>query len=212
MSCSRPSVTGSERSGNPRGVTFYAFLTQASRLRTYNPSVARLSVLLVVGLALVPPQRAAARAWIDAAARPPAAIQKIQHVIVIMQENRSFDHYFGTYPGADGIAMSDGVPIACLPDPQNGGCQRPYVDHRDYVVGGPHGGLNHKNDVNGGRMDGFLAESENATSTCVFTANAGCPVDPVNVLGYHTASDIPNYWSYAQNFVLQDHMFEPNAS
>jgi len=31
-------------------------------------------------------------------------------------------------------------------------------------------------------------------------------------MGYHTQSDIPNYWTYAKDFVLQDHMFEPNAS
>ena len=31
-------------------------------------------------------------------------------------------------------------------------------------------------------------------------------------MGYHDAREIPNYWAYAQNFVLQDHMFEPNAS
>ncbi len=31
-------------------------------------------------------------------------------------------------------------------------------------------------------------------------------------MGYHTESDIPNYWTYAKDFVLQDHMFEPNAS
>jgi phospholipase C len=31
-------------------------------------------------------------------------------------------------------------------------------------------------------------------------------------MAYHSGSDIPNYWSYARNFVLQDHMFEPNAS
>jgi phospholipase C len=30
-------------------------------------------------------------------------------------------------------------------------------------------------------------------------------------MGYHTQSDIPNYWAYARNFVLEDHMFEPNA-
>ena len=35
-------------------------------------------------------------------------IHRIKHVIVIMQENRSFDSYFGTYPGADGIPMKDG--------------------------------------------------------------------------------------------------------
>jgi phospholipase C len=35
--------------------------------------------------------------------KPASGIHKIKHVIVIMQENRSFDHYFGTYPGADGF-------------------------------------------------------------------------------------------------------------
>ena len=34
----------------------------------------------------------------------------------------------------------------------------------------------------------------------------------VDVMGYHDAREIPNYWTYAENFVLQDHMFEPNAS
>ena len=33
-----------------------------------------------------------------------------------------------------------------------------------------------------------------------------------DVMGYHTAADIPNYWSYAKHFVLQDHMFEPVSS
>src|SRR5438552_10246694 len=67
-------------------------------------------------------------------------IHKIKHVIVIMQENRSFDSYFGTYPGADGIAMANGVPKACIPDPRTPGrCQRPYHDSSDLNAGGPHG-------------------------------------------------------------------------
>src|SRR5437899_1418707 len=53
-----------------------------------------------------------------------AGIHKIKHVIIVMQENRSFDSYFGTYPGADGIPMSHGSPSTCLPDPA-GGCTRP---------------------------------------------------------------------------------------
>ena len=32
------------------------------------------------------------------------------------------------------------------------------------------------------------------------------------MMGYHDAREIPNYWAYARNYVLQDHMFEPNAS
>jgi phospholipase C len=43
----------------------------------------------------------------------PAGSHKIRHVIVVMQENRSFDSYFGTFPGADGIPMSHGVPAVC---------------------------------------------------------------------------------------------------
>ena len=46
-----------------------------------------------------------------------------------MQENRSYDSYFGTYPGADGIPMRHGVPTVCVPNPA-GGCDRPYHDTR----------------------------------------------------------------------------------
>src|SRR5947209_17185840 len=52
-------------------------------------------------------------------------IHKIRHVIVIMQENRSFDSYFGTYPGADGIPMRDGKPIVCVPEFTIRRCVRP---------------------------------------------------------------------------------------
>jgi phospholipase C len=47
-------------------------------------------------------------------------IHKIQHVVVIQQENRSFDSYFGTYPGAEGLPMANGQPVVCLPDPRTG--------------------------------------------------------------------------------------------
>ncbi len=60
---------------------------------------------------------AAAAAWAvvaqgGGAAAQPAGIHKIRHVVVIMQENRSFDSYFGTFPGADGIPAG-----VCVPDP-----------------------------------------------------------------------------------------------
>jgi phospholipase C len=40
---------------------------------------------------------------------------KIQHIIVIMQENRSCDYYFGIDPGADGIPTENGLPTVCSP-------------------------------------------------------------------------------------------------
>ena len=54
-----------------------------------------------------------------------AGIHKIKHVIIVMQENRSFDTYFGTYPGADGIAMTNGTPSACVPNPAKVGGDAP---------------------------------------------------------------------------------------
>jgi len=139
-------------------------------------------------------------------------IHKIQHVIIVMQENRSFDSYFGTYPGADGIPMRHDVPAVCVPDPR-GGCIRPYHDPADLNGGGPHGLKNAIADINGGRMNGFLHQRALAAHTCKFTQDPQCaPGTARDVMGYHTGAEIPNYWAYAKHFVLQDHMFEPVKS
>jgi phospholipase C len=130
-----------------------------------------------------------------------AGIHKIKHVIVIMQENRSFDSYFGKFPGAVGIPKG-----VCVPDPRNGGCRRPWVDHHDSNGNDPHAEFPFRGDVNGGKMNGFVAEAEKKLCR---PRPASCHPD---VMGYHVASDIPNYWKYAQNFVLQDHMFEAPGS
>jgi phospholipase C len=143
----------------------------------------------------------------------PAGIHEIRHVIVIMQENRSFDSYFGTFPGADGIPMNGTAPTVCAPDPATGACVTPYVDHADVNGGGPHSAPNAVADVDGGRMDGFIGQSESGRKGCLDPTDPACTNSATpDVMGYHTESDIPNYWSYAKDFVLQDHMFEPNAS
>jgi phospholipase C len=142
----------------------------------------------------------------------PAGIHKIKHVIIIMQENRSFDSYFGTYPGAIGIPMHDGIPTVCVPDP-GGGCTRPYHDTADINGGGPHGEANAVADVDGGKMDGFVFQRDNAKSTCNDPDDPACAAGgPPDVMGYHTAAEIPNYWTYARDFVLDDRMFEPVKS
>ncbi len=151
---------------------------------------------------------------------PDTGIHKIRHVVVIMQENRSFDSYFGTYPGADGIPAG-----VCVRDPISGICVAPFHDPSDVNFGGPHMASDATADVDGGAMDGFIAQAEkgmNCTSTdpscspCQESQQAeptpGELGSCVDVMGYHDAREIPNYWAYAQNYVLQDHMFEPNAS
>lgn len=140
-----------------------------------------------------------------------SGIHKIKHIVVIMQENRSFDSYFGTFPGADGIPMKNGVPTVCVPDPAKKTCEKPYHDSADKNIGGPHGQANATADINGGKMDGFIAQSEGGNKGCG-TAPECASSAPSDVMGYHTSQEIPSYWTYAKDFVLQDKMFEPNAS
>ncbi|HVS84379.1 MAG TPA: alkaline phosphatase family protein, partial [Gaiellaceae bacterium] len=159
---------------------------------------------------------------VRAASSPPrgaarfTGIHKIRHVVVIMQENRSFDSYFGTYPGADGIPMKNGEPTVCVPDPATGVCVKPWHDHADRNAGGPHDHVDAVKDIDGGRMDGFIRQAREGRfvdcgahpdwPTCSLAPKAP------DVMGYHDWHEIPNYWAYARNFVLQDHMFESDTS
>ena len=149
---------------------------------------------------------------------PTGGIHKIRHVIVIMQENRSFDSYFGTYPGADGIPGLAGHPgtVPCVPDPRISRCVTPYHDTADRNSGGPHGTVAAIKDIAGGKMDGFLAQARSGrASACRKSVDLpACSLTPnrPDVMGYHDASEIPNYWSYARHFVLGDHMFASENS
>jgi phospholipase C len=137
----------------------------------------------------------------------------IKHIVIIMQENRSFDSYFGTYPGADGIPMKNGVPTLCVPDPLSNICMLPYHNPKDVNAGGPHSAVSATTDINNGKMDGFIIAFRAAQKACTNPNMPGCAIGSIpDVMGWHDAREIPNYWAYAQNFVLQDHMFEPNSS
>jgi phospholipase C len=144
-----------------------------------------------------------------------SAVPKIQHVIVIMQENRSFDHYFGTFPGAEGIPMdASGNPTVCNPDPNAAGtCVKPYHDTTDMNGGGPHTNAAFNTCLDGGKLDGFIKNAEGGTKNCADPTDPSCTNGKmVDVMGYHTEAEIPNYWAYAKAFVLHDHMFQPNDS
>ena len=143
----------------------------------------------------------------------PQGIHKIKHVIIIMQENRSFDSYFGTFPGADGLPTKDGAFTVCNPDLRTGQCMSPYHDTNDSNGGGPHTGTPSMRDIDNGRMDGFVIQAQKGRKGCLDAVDPACTnsTEP-DVMGYHDGRDIPNYWAYARTFVLQDHMFEPNAS
>ena len=80
----------------------------------------------------------------------------IQHIVVLMQSGHSFDNYFGTYPGADGIPGGTCLPANTL-NPKAHGCVRPY-----HLDGAPSSDLDHgygtwARQYDGGRMDGFVS-------------------------------------------------------
>ncbi len=148
----------------------------------------------------------------------PSGIHKIKHVIIIMQENRSFDEYFGTYPGADGFRQPNGT-RPCIPNgpkPKDG-CTKPYHSTSDVTVGGPHGEQDSDFDINGGKMNGFIIRMAQKEAYCRKLKRKGgsCrfpTTPPSEVMAYQNTGEIPNYWKYAENFALDDHMFEAVGS
>jgi phospholipase C len=116
-----------------------------------------------------------------------APITPIQHVVFILKENRSFDEYFGKFPGADGATtgvMSNGkvVPLLPTPDPLPNELGH---DPQDWVAA-----------YDGGKMDGFDKEQG------AFSAKG-------QNLAYTqmSQSQIPNYWAYAAHYELGDRFF-----
>jgi phospholipase C len=152
--------------------------------------------------------------------KPPRDTAKIQHVVIIVQENRSFDSYFGTFPGANGIP--EGVCVPLDPAQPQQGCVAPFHDPHESNAGGPHSNQNALVDLDDGittgLLDGFVYEQTTGGAGEL----AGCPptvpghdcqdeqpgVLAHDVMGYHTDAEIPNYWAYAKTFVLQDQMYE----
>ena len=122
----------------------------------------------------------------------PPGLNKIQHFVFIMQENRSFDHYFGAYPGAEGLP-----PGVCIPNPAGGACIAPYHDTAIVNQGGAHNWANALKCIDGGLMDGYIA---------------GAVTPPGDVMGWHDYHELSNYWDYAQLYVLQDRLFESITS
>jgi len=188
------------------------------------PTIAVLSVAVLVSGACAPGTSGPApattpSATVSATPQGPTpdldGLSKLDHLVFIVMENRSFDSYFGTYPGADGIPQD-----VCVPDPGfDGRCQRPYHDTGIRDGGGPHSYDAAVTDIHGGKMDGFLqAAKEQPYTDCAAEGTAkACeghvgPTGQLDVMGHHDRNEIPLYWQLADWGVLQDRMFAPTDS
>jgi phospholipase C len=146
---------------------------------------------------------------------PKLGIDNINHLVFIVMENRSFDHYFGTYPGADGIPMANGKPTVCQPT-ATGRCATPYHDMNYIDQGGPHGHKASVTSFDDGKMDGFITALDTYGNGCrLHPSTPPCPQakngphGQPDIMGYKTRRELPNYWNYADHYTLFDHMFAP---
>src|ERR1700734_2933744 len=120
---------------------------------------------------------------IPASTVSPISGSPIQHIVIIMQENRSFDNLFNGFPGADTVqsGMSNGVSVPLKPVSLG--------DSRDLT----HSHTQWWRDWNNGNMDGF--------------AQSGSMLP----YSYVPESDVEPYWTLAKEFVLGDRMFQSNT-
>jgi phospholipase C len=163
--------------------------------------------IVVLSRDLTAPQPEPNQGPSDVPAKPNRLTQTpVEHFIVLMQENHTFDNYFGTYPGADGLPNGTCMPAASV-DPNTPHCVAPF--HLDSVVSidedddspeiGPtdldHSSATFQAQYNNGRMDGFVTALQQRNQ------------DGRVALGYYDERDLPAYWSLAREYVLFDRFF-----
>jgi phospholipase C len=117
-------------------------------------------------------------------------LPQIEHVVIYMQENQSFDHYFGTLRGVDGFTFGpDGMPTNSNPDASGNAVT---VSHHEATcdgISGDHGWNGTHRSINGGAMDGFAQ------------------VSGPRVMGYFDGTNLPFYRGLAHTFPICDRWF-----
>ena len=150
-------------------------------------AIALVAVVIALTIALAPAASGAQR-----------SNAPIDTLVVLMQEDRTFDNYFGTYsqvnPEVDG--WPDDFRMPRDPNDPGAGYVEPHKLTETRTVSLPHSEKAMRAAVNGGRMDSFVAAAEE------FGA-----VDGGVALGYYDGNDIPFYWQLADEFVLADNWF-----
>jgi phospholipase C len=158
-----------------------------------------LSAMLVTGVALAltgvaPASATRARRTQPAKAADPsvATVTPLRHFVSVMQENHTFDNYFGTYPRADGtpakacVPLNPAVPANCIP---------PYPIGKRPIQNLASGVIPFEAAYSKGAMNGFAA------------AQTTRSVAPELPMGYYDDRDIPYYWNLADQYVLFDRFF-----
>ena len=141
----------------------------------------------------------------------------IKHVVVLFDENESFDHYFGTYPSAantdgstfhakPGTPKVNGLTPALLTHNPNGVQPQRLTHSEALTCDQNHSYAPEQKADDLGKMD--LFEQNTATDTCT-----GQPIEfgePGLVMDYYDGNTVTALWNYAQNYAMSDNNYDTN--
>jgi phospholipase C len=146
---------------------------------------------------------------------PPTPTTPIQHVVVIFQENVSFDHYFGTYPAAQNKTLGEPTFTAAANTPPVNGLNGPLLtanpnSFAPFRIGRSnavtcdqnHGYMAEQQAANSGLMNKFPEFAGSSSASCDFNS-LGKNV----VMGYYDGNTVTGFWNYAQNFAMSDNFY-----
>ena len=118
----------------------------------------------------------------------------IQHLVVVMQQNHTFDNYFGTYPDANGFPPDTCMPIS-LSNPGSMDCVAPFSIDSYPIEDLSHSSATFKHQYQNGKMNGFIDALNRLNQ------------DGALAMGYYGEESVPYYWNLADQFVLFDNYF-----
>ena len=144
----------------------------------------------------------------------------IKHVVVLFDENISFDHYFGTYPNAANTDGTSFTAAANTPTPND------YVSHPNLLTANPNSAepqrlghaqaltcdQNHsytpeESAFDNGLMDKFVQNTAGGGCTQTGTPNSGSYGNADTVMDYYDGNTVTALWNLAQNFTLNDNSY-----
>jgi phospholipase C len=173
-----------------------------------------LAILATAGLVAAGTQLSTASAFqITLHHSTPSTKTPIKHVVVLFDENVSYDHYFGTYPKA---SNTDGVTFhASSKTPTNNNLKTSGALTSNPNVYAPlrlthaqaatcdqnHGYTPEQKAINGGAMDKFVESTSVDTCTGLYGS-------PGLAMDYYDGNTVTGLWNYAQNYAMSDNMWD----
>jgi phospholipase C len=180
------------------------FVSRKMTRRRLLGTAARLAALAAASSFLPP----SIRRVLAEDAPPQGSLQDVKHIVLLMQENRSFDHYYGTLAGvrgfddAEAMKLPNGKSVFFQPDPQNpNGYLLPFHLDTSKTNAQKHPSTSHSFGTqhaswNRGKMDNWLPAHRKADKE-----------KAPYVMGYHTRADIPFQFALAEAFTICDGYF-----